>query len=102
VGEANKGSQIYSIIEVDAESWLEQAELHFYSAQIVADHFEEIVSRPQTQSGICIAKLACIKSLLLLLAFGLENALKAMIIKSTAPDKKIDWKTYGAIQDTTW
>lgn len=95
VGEVNKGSETYSIIETDAQSWLEQAELHFYSARIIAGHFEKISLRPPTYPGMRIAKLACIKSLLLLLAFGLENALKALIIKSTESDEKIEWRNHG-------
>ena len=77
-------SKSFELIATDPESWLSQAEQHLYAARLIADHFGTIAFRSQTEAGIRVAKLASIKSLSLLLAFVLENALKALIIASNA------------------
>jgi hypothetical protein len=76
-------SDQFHLVALDPHSWLAQAEEHIYAAAVIAKHFDTIARKPSSQMGIRIAKLACIKSLSLLLAFALENAFKALVVAST-------------------
>ena len=91
---------MFEVIVNDPNAWLEQAKKHLYVVKIIANHFKPIVLKSQTETGIRIAKLACIESISLHLAFALENALKALIIASQpglviVKKGRIDSKVFG-------
>jgi hypothetical protein len=94
----SRSSEDFDSIATDPHSWLTQAWQHLYAVKLIADHFQALTRQKPPTRSVRDQQVATIKALCLLLAFSLENGLKALIIASNRnviKEKGIDVQAFG-------